>query len=72
MNIKYIKPIEVAVMPSTITESQVNIKTSILNYGEEMYHKSKTYQEKNRGGEGENENIYKQWYVHFGMRYHGV
>ena len=45
---------------------------SALCYGEEMHHKSKRYQEKNRGGEGENENIYKHWYVHFGMRYHGV
>ena len=45
---------------------------SALCYWEEMHHKSKRYQEKKRGGEGENEKIYKQWYVHFGMRYHGV
>ena len=45
---------------------------SALCYGEEMHHKSKRYQEKKRGGEGKNEKIYKQWYVHFGMWYHGV
>ena len=36
---------------------QVNIKRSVLNYGEEMQHKSKSYQEKNRGDEGEMKNV---------------